>query len=318
MTSVVTLGETMALLALPASGRVTPNAPVVLGVGGAESNVAIALARLDVPCTWISRVGDDALGALVTREIRGEGVTVAARRDPDAPTGMMLKEHRGGRPSRVRYYRRGSAASRLSPRDVDDALVAAADVLHLTGITPALGPGPRAAAEHAISVAREAGTLVSFDVNHRRTLWSDEEASTVLAGLVARADLVFAGAEEAALVLGSAAPEAELAAGLAALGPRTAVVKLGERGALAHHGGRVVRAPTEPVAVVDAVGAGDAFVGGYLAELVAGAPVERRLHTGNTLGGIVCTVPGDWEGLPTRAELAAVEPAAVEFADVVR
>lgn len=307
MTGVVALGETMALLALPATGR--PGAGVPLGIGGAESNVAIALARLDVPSTWLSRVGDDALGALVVREIRAEGVTVVARRDPEAPTGLMVKEHRGGRPSRVRYYRRGSAASRLSPEDVDEQLIAEADVLHVTGITPALGEGPRAAVEHAVAVARAVGTLVSFDVNHRATLWSAAEAAPVLADLAARADLVFAGAEEAALVLGVAADEdgAVLAAELAGRGPATAVVKLGERGAVAHQGGRAVRAPTRPVRVVDAVGAGDAFVGGYLAELLRGGSLEQCLAMGNRVGGAVCAVPGDWEGLPTRAELEADE-----------
>ncbi|MEO6089058.1 MAG: sugar kinase [Umezawaea sp.] len=311
MTGVVTLGETMALLALPA-GRIGAGAPVVVGIGGAESNVAIALARLDVPCTWISRLGDDALGTLVGREIRAEGVTVLAKRSADAPTGMMVKEHVGGRPSRVRYYRRGSAASFLSPDDVDESVIAAADVLHVTGITAALGPGPRAAVVRAIEVARASGTLVSFDVNHRSTLWDEAEAVPVLAGLIATADLVFAGTDEAALVLGRPCPDpvtpgtgAALAEALAALGPATAVVKLGELGSVAHQGAESVSAPTRPVRVVDPVGAGDAFVGGYLAELLRDGSLARCLAVGNSLGGFVCTVAGDWEGLPTRAELDA-------------
>ncbi|MCS7483558.1 sugar kinase [Umezawaea endophytica] len=311
MTGVVTLGETMALLALP-EGRIGVGTPVVVGIGGAESNVAIALARLDVPCTWISRVGDDALGTLVGREIRAEGVAVRARRSTDAPTGMMVKEHLGGRPSRVRYYRSGSAASRMSPADVDEAVVAEADVLHVTGITAALGPGPRAALAKAVEVARANGTLVSFDVNHRSTLWGSDEAVPVLSGLIAAADLVFAGSDEAALVLGRPGPDpltpesgAELAEALVGLGPATAVVKLGELGSVANRADESVFAPTEPVRVVDPVGAGDAFVGGYLAELLRGGSLARCLAAGNVLGGIVCTVPGDWEGLPTRAELAA-------------
>ncbi|OLR92710.1 sugar kinase [Actinokineospora bangkokensis] len=293
----------MALLTVPASGVAT--GPPVLGVGGAESNVAIAVARLGGRATWVSRVGDDALGRAVTREVRAEGVDVRAPLDPGAPTGLMVKEVRGGHPSAVRYYRAGSAASRLSESDVDPELVAAADVLHLTGITPALGPGPLRAVERAIALARAAGVPVSFDVNHRRTLWADSRAAPVLARLVASADLVFAGVEEAELVLGRGGTDEELAAGLTALGPATAVLKLGERGALAHADGRFVPAPTTPVRVVDPVGAGDGFVGGYLAELVLGEPVERCLATANAVGGYACTVPGDWEGLPTRADLAA-------------
>ena len=315
MSSVITVGETMALLDAPASGRLGTALPV--GMGGAESNVAIGLARLGVDCTWVSRVGDDALGTFLTREIRAEGVRVIAPRDPDAPTGLMLKEHRGGRPWRVRYYRSGSAASRLSPADVDavDGDIAAADVLHLTGITAALGPVPRAAVERAMQVARDAGTLVSFDVNHRATLWSDEAAAPVLARLAAAADLVFAGPEEACLLLGRTPVSGSagfedgeaLARELAKRGPATVVVKLGALGALALSGDEVHRAAALPVAVVDPVGAGDAFVAGYLSAVVAGGSVPDRLRTGNACGAAVCAVAGDWEGLPTRAELADLD-----------
>jgi 2-dehydro-3-deoxygluconokinase len=309
----------MALLDAPASGRLGGSLPV--GIGGAESNVAIGLARLGVDCGWVSRVGDDALGTFVTREIRAEGVRVVAVRDPDAPTGLMLKEHRNGRPWRVRYYRAGSAASRLSTADVDAVSeeIGAADVLHLTGITAALGASPLAAVERAMEMARVAGTLVSFDVNHRATLWSDETAAPVLARLAAAADLVFAGPEEAALVLGrtpgpSSFDEGELLAReLAKRGPATVVVKLGALGALALSGDEVHRAPALPIEVVDPVGAAPpllsralgpgAFVAGYLSEVVAGGSVPDALRTANACGAAVCRVPGDWEGLPTRVDL---------------
>ena len=250
-----------------------------------------------------------------------------ATRDPDAPTGLMLKEHRGGRPWRVRYYRSGSAASRLSPADVDAVAkeIAAADVLHLTGITAALGSAPRAAAERAMQVARDAGTLVSFDVNHRATLWSDDEAAPVLAGLAAAADLVFAGPEEACLLLGRSPGSGPagfedgeaLARELAKRGPATVVVKLGAVGALALSGDEVHRAGALPVAVVDPVGAGDAFVAGYLSAVVAGGSVPERLRTGNTCGAAVCAAPGDWEGLPTRGELDDLDDSDVDE-EVVR
>lgn len=315
MTPVVTLGETMALLDAPASGRLGPGAALPLGFGGAESNVAIGLVRLGVGCTWVSRVGDDALGTFLARELRAEGVRVLATRDPAAPTGLMLKEHRGGRPCRVRYYRTGSAASRLSPADVDAVAdgIAAADVLHLTGVTAALGPAPLAAVDRARAVAREAGTAVSFDVNHRATLWPGTAAAPVLARLAAAADLVFAGPEEAALLLGRAPGPVTVEGGealageLAERGPGTVVVKLGALGALAVSGDEVRHVPAREVAVVDPVGAGDAFVAGYLAAVVTGRPLPERLRTGNACGGAVCAVAGDWEGLPTRAELTEDE-----------
>ena len=311
MTAVVTVGESMVLLDAPASGRLGAALPV--GIGGAESNVAIGLARLGVDCTWVSRVGDDALGTFLAREIRAEGVRVVATRDPAAPTGLMVKEHRGGRPWRVRYYRAGSAASRLSPADVDAVAdeIAAADVLHLTGITAALGASPLAAVERAVTVARAAGTVVSFDVNHRATLWSDAAAGPVLGRLAARRIWCSPGPRRPRSCSAAPRPAADRSRRVRcwrgswrSAGPATVVVKLGALGALALSGDEVHRAPALPVAVVDPVGAGDAFVAGYLSEVVAGGTVPDALRTANACGGAVCGVAGDWEGLPTRAELA--------------
>ncbi len=139
---------------------------------------------------------------------------------------------------------------------------------------------------------------------------------------IARADLVFAGPEEAALVLrrespagpASVAEGEELARELAKLGPATVVVKLGALGALALSGDQSQHAPARAVTMVDPVGAGDAFVAGYLSEVVAGGPVADSLRTGNAMGAAVCEVRGDWEGLPTRDELAQ----RFDSADVVR
>ena len=103
--SVVALGETMVRLALPEHGRIGAGTPLSLWVGGAESNVAIAVARLGVRSTWMGHVGDDDFGSMVIREILGEGVRVIARRDPAAPTGLLVKEHRHGRLPGVRSLR---------------------------------------------------------------------------------------------------------------------------------------------------------------------------------------------------------------------
>ncbi len=143
--SIVTIGETMALLGTPDHGLLRSGSAPSLTIGGAESNVAIAATQLGASTTWIGRVGDDDLGALVVRELRGQGVNVHAPRDPEAPTGLMVKEHRRGKPTHVRYYRKHSAGSRLGPDDLDQDSLAAADIVHLTGITAALGDTARAA-----------------------------------------------------------------------------------------------------------------------------------------------------------------------------
>ena len=137
----------------------------------------------------------------MVRELRGQGVNVHAHRDPEAPTGLMVKEHRRGKPTHVRYYRKHSAGSRLGPGDLDRDTLAGADIVHLTGITAALGDTARAALQHAIAVARGGRGQISFDVNYRATLWPAAAAAPVLRELASAADIVFAGPEEAALLL---------------------------------------------------------------------------------------------------------------------
>ncbi|MEU9448974.1 sugar kinase [Streptomyces sp. NPDC048277] len=304
---VVTLGETMGLLAATTVGHLRHVPQIALGVGGAESNVAVALARLDTPVTWIGRVGADSVGDRVVRELTAEGIDVRAVRDDGAPTGLMLKERLPGGAVKVWYYRSGSAGSRLAPGDVDPELVAGARLLHVTGITPALGESAAAAVSYAVDVARSHGVTVSVDVNHRSALWPPERAAPVLRDLVTRADLVFAGDDEACLVTGLDSADRtaeELARSLTALGPAVAVVKLGAEGAMALVDGVPHHRAAVPVQVTDPVGAGDAFVGAYLSEFLAGADVEQCLATAVLAGAMVCTVPGDWEGMPSRTALA--------------
>jgi 2-dehydro-3-deoxygluconokinase len=318
---VVTLGETMGLLSNTTPGPLAHASSMQLGMGGSESNVAIGLSRLGVDAVWCGRVGDDAVGRLVEREIRAEGVDARVVVDPDAPTGLMLKERRTSTSQSVSYYRAGSAGSRLSIGDLDEATIASADVLHLTGITAALSDSAAEAVRWAADVARAAGVLVSFDVNYRRALWSPAEARAFCRDFVPRCDVVFAGEDEAAMVLGvdhdgaAADPAAvgavgalgALARGLADLGPSQAVVKCGAAGAVAVVDGALMTQDAVPIVPHDTVGAGDAFVAGYLAELAAGLDAETRLRTAVTAGAFACLAAGDWEGLPRRSELGLLQ-----------
>jgi 2-dehydro-3-deoxygluconokinase len=139
------------------------------------------------------------------------------------------------------------------------------------------------------------------DVNYRSKLWSRYDAAPVLLDLVSRAYLVFASPDEAAIFVGPGA----VVDGLAALGPKEVVVKDGARGCTALIDGSRFALPALPATVIDPVGAGDAFVAGYLAERMAGAEPEQRLRTAIAAGAFAVTVPGDCEGLPRRADLAA-------------
>jgi 2-dehydro-3-deoxygluconokinase len=302
----VTIGETMGLVRAVEYGPLRHARFLQLGVAGAESNVAIGVRRLGHPATWVGHLGSDDIGDLVETTLRGEGVGLVVRRDPARPTGLMVKSQRTSAATKVTYYRAGSAASALRAEDLPLDLIASAAVLHLTGITAALSPSCVQAIEAAVDAARRSGTTVSFDVNHRSALWGDDQARPVLKRLAGAADIVFAGVEEARLVLGAPAawPAAELARAMAELGPEEVIIKRGSAGALALVGGRVLDEPGLVVTAVDHVGAGDAFVAGYRAAHRAGAAPEVRLRTANRTGAFAVTVSGDWEGAPTRDELA--------------
>ena len=307
MMRVVTLGETMALGRSTEVGSLAHAPTLQLGIGGAETNVAVALSRLGIAVTWFGRVGADSLGELVVRELRAEGLDVRVVRDPDAPTGLMLKEKRAAASTRVWYYRAGSAGSRLSPADIPAGEIEASSLLHVTGITPGLSESAREAVHEAIDRARTAGVPVSFDVNYRSALWDKDRAAAEFERIIRTADIVFGGEDELRMVAGPAGGHEELAERIAALGPAQVVVKLGAEGSAAVIDGRFIRTSAVPIPAIDTVGAGDAFVGGYLAELLLGATVEDRLRTAVTAGAFACLVPGDWEGMPRRSELGMLQ-----------
>ncbi|MFG2533400.1 sugar kinase [Streptomyces sp. NPDC048516] len=307
---VFTFGETM--VALRGSGPLKLGGTMQVSIAGAESNVAIGLARLGHEVRWAGAVGEDEAGELVLRTLRAEGVEVSgASTDPGAPTGLLLFEPRLPDVTRVHYYRAGSAGSRLTAGVIERAFRAAPPrVLHLTGITPSLSPTARSAALRSLRLAREHGSLVCLDVNFRARLWTAGEASVVLAEWIPYVDLLIASDDELPLCLppleaggGCAAGITSQAGLLRELGVGEIVVKLGAEGATAFtHGGSLHR-PAKAVRAVDAVGAGDAFVAGYLSALLDGEGTAECLERAVTTGAFAVASPGDWEGAPTRAEL---------------
>ena len=306
-TDVVTMGETMALMKATTPGPLAHTGSLGLGMGGAETNFAIALKRLGTSVTWLGRVGQDSLGDLILREVAAEGITTLGIRDPEAPTGLMIKERRTPEHLKVWYYRSASAGSRLAPEDVPVEAIRKARLLHLTGITPALSESARDAALYAVSVAREAGVTVSFDLNYRAALWTEDDAGPVFRKFIELADIVFAGDDEAAIAVGPSSDSLQLAHKIAALGPRQVIIKNGPHGCAAVIDGTEYRQEAVPINAVDSVGAGDAFVAGYISDLLADAPAEDRLHTAVRTGAFACLVPGDWEGMPRRNELGLLD-----------
>ncbi|MGK5631188.1 sugar kinase [Streptomyces sp. URMC 123] len=328
-------------------GRLAEVTEFERGVGGAESNVACALARAGHSARWISRVGTDAFGDHLLAAVAAAGVDVrAVQRDPDRPTGVYFRTA-GERPTapaapsaptgppaapglptaapgappadpaelpaEVVYYRAGSAAAALSPELVSRDHAWSGRVLHLSGITAALSDGCLALLRE-LTVRRSGRPLVSFDVNHRPALWRGRaDAPAVLAELARRSDLVFVGEDEAAAVWGLHGASAVRAA---LPEPAALVVKHGSRGATAHlrspDGSEAVAfVPALAVDVVAPVGAGDAFAAGYLSATLRGLPLDRRLRHGHLMAAAALTVPGDLAHPPPRDladRLAALPP----------
>lgn len=307
----VTFGETMGLISATEIGPLATVHRCRFGIGGAESNVAIGVRRLGQPAAWWGRVGRDATGDMIRQRLTAEGVTTVAIPGSE-PTGLMVRTERFAQVTRIDYHRHASAGSRLAPIDIPRHLIDGAALLHITGITPALSATASATVFAAIDMARSAGLVISLDVNYRRKLWSREAAAPVLHQLTRLADIVFAGPDEASLVLGaksvfgaaSREDSIELAHQLAALGPTEVIIKSGARGAVALMDGQTLRRAAVEVPVVDTVGAGDAFVAGYLAERLGGMSPAARLDTAVRAGALAVSVPGDCEGLPRREELS--------------
>ncbi|WP_256966947.1 sugar kinase [Streptomyces caniscabiei] len=294
------------MAALRAHGALRMGGSLGLSVAGAESNVAIGLARLGHRVRWAGRVGADELGALVLRTLRAEGIDIghAATDDTGRPTGVLLTEPRLGTLTRVSYYRTGSAGSAVTPAGVLPALASGTRVLHLTGITPALGPSAAETVLAAATAARDAGITVCLDVNYRSRLWTADRARATLRPLLAHTDLLVASEDELPLVLQDpAVDESEAVKSLLDAGVQEVIVKRGAHGATAVSAEGTVDRAARQVDAVDLVGAGDAFVAGYLSGLLDGANVEDRLHRAVTTAAFAVATRGDWEGLPTRDEL---------------
>ncbi len=290
----VCLGETMALLVPEPGTRLSRAESVRLTHGGAESNVAVSLARLGDRVAWCSRLGADPLGDRIVADLAAAGVdTSRLVRFGDAPTGLYLKDPAPDGTT-VWYYRTGSAASGMDRTDVDRARAGSPRLLHLSGITAALSASCADAVSYALADA-PAGT--SFDVNYRSSLWpSADAAAFTLLDLARRADIVFVGLDEAhALWRTSTAEQVrELLPE-----PQWLVVKDGAVRASAFGSSSVTHAATPAAEVVEAVGAGDAFAAGWLHGWLHDLPGAARLYLGHLVAATSMSSPTDHGIFPT-------------------
>ncbi len=322
---IVCFGEILLRFATPAGRLIADSSGLDLTVGGAEANVAVALTALDWPTRMVTALPANALGRRVRTALAGAGVDTCYVTDAPGRMGLYFLETGAGlRPSAITYDRAGSAfaGAPLDQFDFAEALKGAR-LLHLSGITAALGPQGLAASQRAIAAAKVAGVPISFDPNYRETLWNawDSAPREALSGLIAEADILFAGHRDMTLLLGrpfsgdGAERRREAAEAAFAAFPKLAVIASTARQTLTqtHHrlaarvdlrDDRHQTAEIEITDIIDRVGSGDAFAAGVLHGWLSGGDARAMAEAGLALGALKHGLYGDFCRME-RAELAA-------------
>lgn len=294
---VVTGGEAMGLLLASDDVALGSARRFDAEIAGAESNVAIGLARLGHRVAFYGRVGDDVFGERIRRELRGEGVDVSALvTDDERETGLLFRDTVQGSPLTVVYRRTGSAATALIPEDLPSGAIRSARVLHVTGITAALSDTTYEATLAAMTMAQNAGVQVSFDPNLRLRLASVDRWREIVEAMSRHCDVVLSGADEAQLIC----PEQAPVVWFGERGVGTVVIKHGAQGATEHDiaAKRSWHAAARSVPMVDPVGAGDAFDAGWLSGRLRDQPPQQRLAEACAVASLVVAARGDFTGLP--------------------
>ena len=280
--------------------------------GGAPANVAVAAVRLGAQSAFIGKVGDEAFGRHLADILKQEGVDVRGMRfDEEARTGMAFIAMPDENTSEFVFYRNPGADMRLRPDELDRELLQGTRAFQFGSLS--LGAEPsRTATMEAVKIAREAGALISFDVNYRPTLWaSPEEAYDRVMATVPHVNLLKVNEVELALLGGSENMDAATKT-LLELGPELCVVTLGPDGSYFRiaEGGEHI--PAFKVETVDATGCGDAFIAGLLCQLVVGANwrdqlsvarMREVLRYANAVGALTALTQGVIPALPTADQV---------------
>jgi 2-dehydro-3-deoxygluconokinase len=295
----LTLGETLLRLSPPGMQRLDQARAFEVGIGGSELNVACLLARLGRRAAWVSRIPDGPLGRIIEGEARRHGVDIRfVRHIPGARLGLMFFEAGPApRNARVIYDRKHSAASEMAFEDAPwEGLIAASARVHLSGITPALGPSCRALVAHVAQLAAAARKKVSYDLNYRASLQTPAESRAMLEAVAPHLELFVVAERDARGVLGFVEQGEALAAAIAARygTPLVALTRPpgSEPGDLLWARDAVRQAPRYPVEIVDRIGAGDSFVAGLIHGLLAGDP-DLAIRLAAYAAAIALATPGD-------------------------
>jgi 2-dehydro-3-deoxygluconokinase len=291
---VLTVGEGMIRLSVHGGATLESSPHLDVHIGGAESNVAVACARMGKRTAWMSRLGGDVFGSRFLGEMRRHGVDVSAVTvEPDSRTGVYYAEiGEDPRGVAVTYDRANSAATRMAPDNVDLSMVTQAEVLQVSGITPAISASSAAMTSSLLAAARDCGCRIVFDVNFRARLWSAEQAREVLSPMCALADVVVCTREDARDVFGSASADNPAGALADRLTVSSVVLTDGSTGVHWHQDGDAGFSPSIPTVTVDRIGAGDAFCAGVVIGTVDGDLVSG-VRRGQAMASLKRTMLGD-------------------------
>lgn len=275
-------------------------------LAGAESNVATGLSRLNHPTGYVTKLGEDNFGHFIAQAMKKENIdTTNITFTKENSTGMLIKSKVVTGDPKVEYFRKNSAASKLSLVDFDEAYFNAAGHLHVTSISAALSKSCHEFSVHAMEFMKRQGKTVSLDPNLRPSLWPDTETMVkTINDLATRCDWFLPGLGEGKILTGLSTPE-EIADYYLARGVSLVVIKLGPEGAYYKSAeGEDYVDGFKVEQVVDTVGAGDGFAVGVISAMLEKLPIVEAVKRGNAIGALAVMSPGDMDGLPTREELA--------------
>jgi len=321
LTDIVTFGETMIRLSPPDHLRLEQTSSLHVSAGGAELNVAAGVARLGLNSAYVTRLPSNPMGRMIANKGREFGIDVSHILWADGErVGVYFVEYGAAlRPIRVYYDRKDSAFAHIQPGMVDWKMVFhGARLFHVGGITPALSESAYKAQKEAMTIARNAGCLVSFDVNYRAALWTVEEARKAQLPLMGYVDILITSLPDQ--------PEiSELLSGLRGEDPADVARKVAEMfgfktvlvtmrrtlsaqraslTSLAFEAGNLYTDRRYEVETIDPLGGGDACVAGFLTGYLEG-DIQHAVCLGNALSALKQASPTDlpW---PTRVEVEAL------------
>lgn len=303
---VVGFGETMLRLSSPNGGRLEDCNALNVHVAGAESNVLACASRMGLRCAWLSALPDNPLGRRVAGELRRHAVDVerVVWADGAAKLGVFYAEELPAPMGTQVYYDRGGSAFAILDTDLLDlSVLDGAKMLHMTGITPPLGPGAKEAFLLFLRRAKDLRISISFDVNYRAKLWSTDEAAAGIEEACRAASLLTCSRDDAsALWHFTGNPEAVLGQMSQRFGSeKTLVLTMGSEGAAELRSGEYDKASTFPSEGTIRFGSGDAFAAGYLYAYLGGpGSIEAQeelsatpLLFGNAVASLKRGIPGD-------------------------